>query len=257
MKSPFPGMDPYLEESGLWPDFHLSFITYCRDQLVDRLPESYDIRMEERIALVEAHWEPPKLMRPDLAVSRDAKLASSRADRGSATLVDIEPTTIPLAIIEETTESSIHILHGEDRSLVTVIELLSPSNKVSGDNVYSAKRNAILGQSVHLVELDLLVSGKRLPVRRPLPVGHYYAVIARAERRPNADVFAWTIRQPFPKIPIPLKAPDPDVILDLAAVFDLAYERGRYGRKLDYSKELTLPFGREEIEWAGQRARAG
>src|SRR5438445_4078999 len=114
MKSPFPGMDPYLEESGLWPDFHLSFITYCRDQLVDRLPETYDVRMEERIALVETPWEPPKLMRPDLTVSRDVKSGSLRVDRGGSTLLDIEPTTVPLAIIEETTESSIHILHGED-----------------------------------------------------------------------------------------------------------------------------------------------
>ena len=60
------------------------------------------------------------------------------------------------------------------------------------------------------------------------------------ERRPDCEVYAWTLRDPLPRIPIPLLALDPDVVLDLGAVFATAYERGRYVRLIDYAAPLTL-----------------
>ncbi|MFQ6042589.1 MAG: DUF4058 family protein, partial [Candidatus Poribacteria bacterium] len=41
MPSPFPGMDPYLENPVWWPDFHHSFITYARDALQPGLRPRY------------------------------------------------------------------------------------------------------------------------------------------------------------------------------------------------------------------------
>src|SRR5581483_402078 len=151
---------------------------------------------------------------------------------GVATL---ESVTIPLVIVEEPREAYIEILHRPERQLVAVLELLSPSNKTEpGRSVYLTKRNALLYQNVHLVELDLLLGGHRLPFRKALPLGDYYALVARGDRRPDCDVYAWTIRQALPTIPIPLRAPDPDVLLDLATVFSTAYERGRYRRSIHY-----------------------
>jgi hypothetical protein len=79
--------------------------------------------------------------------------------------------------------------------------------------------------------------------------------VARAERRPDCDVYAWTIRDPLPRIPIPLLAPDPDVVLDLGSVFATEYERGRYARLIDYSAPLALVKKAEDRAWAEGIAR--
>jgi hypothetical protein len=137
----------------------------------------------------------------------------------------------------------IEIYHRPDRSLVTAIEVLSPTNKAGqGYWDYRARRRKLIRQDVHLVELDLLIRGRRLPMRQALPPADFYTFVSRAARRPKCDVYAWSLRQPLPKIPIPLLAPDPDVILDIPALFAYSYERGRYSRALDYTAPLDLPL---------------
>jgi hypothetical protein len=120
-----------------------------------------------------------------------------------------------------------------------VIELLSPSNKERpGRDLYLAKRSALLVQQVHLVELDLLLGGRRLPMRRPLPKNDYFALVSRHDCRPTSDVYFWRRDDRLPKIPVPLKAPDADIELDLAAVYATAYQRGRYAKSIDYEKPI-------------------
>jgi hypothetical protein len=255
MPSPFPGVDPYLESQGFWPDFHATFINYWREALADLLPDNYEVRIDERVNLVEVPAEKVKRFEPDLAISqRGPSPAGSPAPQGVATL---EPVTIPLLIEEENRETYIEILHRPNRTLVAVLELLSPSNKEEpGRSLYLARRNALLWQSLHLVELDLLLGGRRLPLQRPLPPGDYYALIARGDRRPACEVYAWTVQQPLPAIPIPLQAPDPDVWLDLAAVFATAYERGRYARSVDYQAPPGLALTEDKRNWIWQQAQA-
>ena len=126
-------------------------------------------------------------------------------------------------------------------------------NKAGAGRVeYLDKRDALIDRPVNLVELDLLTGGRRLPMQRPMPVGDYFALVARAERRPDCDVYAWSIRQSMPLIPIPLRAPDPDVLLNLADAFTLAYQRGRYARLIDYARPLDLPLRPEDKGWAEQ-----
>ncbi len=131
MASPFPGMDPYLEDPAFWPDFHHRFIDCWCEAVADELPESYEARLDE---------------------------------------------------LEEVHETRIDILHRPERHLVGVLEMLSPTNK-SGDGFleYRAKRKAILQQSIHLVELDLLLGGSRMPLLRPLPGGDYFALVSRRQ----------------------------------------------------------------------------
>jgi hypothetical protein len=148
-------------------------------------------------------------------------------------------------------ETRIDILHRPDRSLVAVLELLSPTNKTGeGFQEYRAKRKAVLQQKVHLVEVDLLVGGTRLPHSRPLPVRDYFVYLSRADNRPYCEVHSWNVRQPLPTIPIPLKAPDADVWIDLGKVFQVTFERGRYARSLAYGAPLPAPFGQENSQWA-------
>jgi hypothetical protein len=254
MTSPFPGVDPYLESQGFWPDFHARFVNYWCDALADLLPDNYEARIDERVSLVELPPERIKLIKPDLAISqRGPSTAAATTAAGVATL---EPVTIPLVIEEEERQTFIEILRRPGRTLVAVLELLSPANKEEpGRSSYHGKRNALLRRFVHLVELDLLLGGQRLPLAKEPPLGDFYAYVARANRRPDCDVYAWDVRRPIPSIPIPLLHPDPDVLLDLAAIFKTTYERGRYARSLDYSSPPPGSLSDESRKWVQEQIR--
>ena len=253
MSSPFPGMDPYLEAQGLWPDFHSNFVNCWRELLLGSLPAEYDARLDERVYLVEMPEESARLVLPDVAVEHSE--AATPGGSGSALAVTLEPVTIPLSVVSETREVYIRILHREDQSLVAVLELLSPANKSpASQGVYLEKRAEIIRSPVHLVELDLLMAGHRLPMGKPLPPGHYYAFVSRAERRPQCEVYAWRMEQKLPVIPIPLKAPDPDLTIDLGEVFRMAWKRGRYERAIDYRKQPELPVDKDEMAWLVSQA---
>ena len=136
-----------------------------------------------------------------------------------------------------------------------MLELLSPSNKTGPDRAqYLSKRDDILRQEVHWVELDLLLGGRRLPIGGK-PAGHFYAILSRFEQRwedqPTWDVYAWSLRDHLPRLPIPLLLPDPDIFCDLSAVYAQSFERGRYARDLKYAAppEGALPEdGRRWVE---------
>ena len=222
MTSPFPGVDPYLEDQDYWREFHKAFISWTQDALAERVPDAYEVRLNERLSQID----------------------------------ESEPGPQGMFRAEEATELRIAIRRFPDRRLVTVIELLSPRDKESpGDELYSKERRALWSQRTHLVELDLLIGGKRLPMGNELLRGHYYAISSRAERRPMSDVWVWSIRDPLATIPIPLMAPDPDIPLNLAEVFNTVYQRGRFERSIDYAAPLTLPLKPEDRAWAEEIAR--
>lgn len=261
MASPFPGMDPYLESPAFWPDFHATFINCWREAIADRLPDDYEARIDERVTLVDSSFEPEqalhriKAILPDVAITRgDAGPVSSP---GTTTGL-LEPVAIPLVLEpDEVRETNIEIRHRPDRTLVAVLELLSPTNKTGlGRSEYLKKRGALLQQPVHLVELDLLVGGDRLPAARPMPPGDYFYLVARSDKRPWASVYPWKVRDRLPRVPIPLRAPDADITVDLADVFATTYERGRYFRSLGYGEAPSAPLDLTDREWAVQLAAA-
>jgi hypothetical protein len=252
MPSPFPGVDPYLESQGFWPDFHATFINYWREALAESLPDAYEVRIDERVNLVEVRPRPhSRRIEPDVAVTRrEGEGGGVAVLAAPATATTIEAVAVPLLIEEEESETYIQILHRPERSLVAVLELLSPANKEEpGLSIYRTKRNAVLRHAVHLVEVDLLRGGQRPPLAEPYPPGDYCALIARAEARPITNVYSWSIRQRLPAVPIPLLPPDPAVWVDLAAVFTLTYDRGRYARSIDWTIPPTA-VGAGDREWA-------
>jgi hypothetical protein len=256
MPSPFPGMDPYLEDPAYRSDFHGAFLYCLRDYINERLPDDYDARVDEQVHLTETSPDQIRRIEPDVAVSKARPSAPpAPASVGAATL---EPVTIPhLPIEEETHERWIEILHRPERSLVAVLELLSPANKAEpGLHRYRDERFALLMQKVHLIEIDLLLAGRRLTLRNPLPPGDYYALVSRSDRRPDCQVWAWTLRQPLPTIPLPLRAPDPDLPLDLSSVFTTTYDRGRYARFLPYGAPPAVSLPAETRDWALQQVPA-
>ncbi len=253
MTSPFPGVDPYLEAQGFWPDFHARFITYWGEALNDVLPDHYEARIDERLTLVELPAEKVKRIEPDLIIT--GRGPSPGAQAVPAGVETIEPVTVPLFIEEEARETFIEIRRRPDRTVVAVLELLSPANKEEpGRRSYLDKRNALLRKRVHLVELDLLLGGHRLPLSADYPIGNYFALISHADHRPNCNVYAWAIAQRLPNLPIPLQDPDPNVWINLAELFALNFQRGRYRRSIDYTATPTLSLSPTEREWVRQVA---
>jgi hypothetical protein len=257
MPSVFPGVDPYLEKSGRWPDFHASVVTYARDALNERLPGQYVASIDEEFKLVQLPATKKKRIRPDVAITGGRSGAGGGREPGTAAVASLEPVTRRLpARFKEVRETRVEVYHLADSRLVTVIELLSPAIKVRpGSFEYDAKRRALFYRRVNLVEIDLLLGGRRLPLDGDLPRGDYYALVARGPAMPDCSVYAWTLRMPLPTLPIPLLDPDPDVPLDLAAVVALAYDRGRYDRSIDYEAPLSLPLGPDDRTWVEERAR--
>lgn len=257
MRSPFPGMDPYLEDQGRWPDFHASTITYCRDALSDCLPDDYVAQMGEEVRVVTWQEGHDRSMRPDVAIVRHGGSGGSEQPAGGGMVATLEPIAIPFAAaVDEVRDTWIEIRRLPDERLVTAIEVLSPTNKgSSGLTEYLDKRHRLRTQGVNLVEIDLLIAGRRLPMAKPLPPGDFFTIISRASKSELGDVYAWSIQRPLPKIPIPLEDPDPDVFLDLAEVFALAYQRGRYARLINYNRPLDLPLHPQDKVWAEKVAR--
>src|SRR5438105_5991461 len=103
MKSPFPGMDPYLEHPAYWSDFHSRFINAWCEAIADALPDQYEATLGERVYLIEHEPDARKLGFPDVAVTReDAPPAASPTSSAAATLA---PVIVPLTILEGPRES--------------------------------------------------------------------------------------------------------------------------------------------------------
>jgi hypothetical protein len=163
---------------------------------------------------------------------------------------------LALEDLDEVRQRWIEIRRLPDRSLVTVVEILSPTNKIGlGRTEYVEKRNQWIRQPVNLVEIDLLLGGHRMPMGRTLPPADYFSFVSRTSRRPDCDVYAWPIRRALPIIPIPLSDPDHDVSLNLGAVFAQTYDDAPYGDSIDYKAPLDLPLSADDRCWAEEQAR--
>jgi Protein of unknown function (DUF4058) len=259
MAGPFPGMDPYIEYQGNWQDFHNRLVAEMCNVLGVRLPEDYVARVDERIEVVGFDGPEPTSDKPDVLVARGERLSSPGRPTGGAAPAAIEPVFIEVSDHdpEEIRHTWLEIRRLPDLALVTVVEVLSPSNKAwPGREMYLKKREDLHARKITLVEIDLLLGRLRVPMKQPLRGGHYFAIVARSATLPTAEVYRWTLRDHLPSIPIPLRAPDPDVSIDLQELVDRVYEFGRYRRTLRYDEKLTeaIPLNLEDRTWAEQAA---
>jgi uncharacterized protein DUF4058 len=252
MPAPFPGIDPFIEGQA-WSDFHLTMISEVRAALIPLVRPRYIVRVEERVYLDEQAEDEIELIEPDVFVAEEREPTSDRGGAATGVAVAPEPVIVSLPMSAQRRQRFLALRDRESLRLVTVIEILSPTNERSGGDgrrQYLEKRKELLQSAVNLIELDLLRGGRRPPVVGRLPEGDYYATVARAPRRPRAEVYAWTIRQPLPSVPVPLSESDPDVVLDLQAIFTMAYDRAGYDYSLDYHRPVVPPLGEADAGWA-------
>ena len=250
MPSPFPGMDPFIENQ-IWEDFHHEMISEIRAALVPQARPRYTVRVEERM-YIEHYLEQRAAIRPDVAVIARETMTAYQT-------VSAHVTDLTLPIPETIIETFLVLRERESGEVVTVIEVVSPANKRAGSDgrrEYLAKRESILQSAAHLVELDLLRGGERLPTIEPLPAADYYAFISRARHRPTVQVYSWSLRAPLPTLPIPLDNNDPDLTLHLQEIFARVYDRAGYDCSLDYKCSIQPPLAQADADWITARLQA-
>jgi hypothetical protein len=250
-------MDPYLESH--WGDVHHSLITYARDQLQTVLPPDLRARVEERVC-VESTEGVARSLYPDLRiVERErGKRPFGLLSSGPAVA---EPLLIPLD--EPATEGFIEIREaGSGNRVITVVEVLSLSNKLPGEgqDKYLQKRREFKAAGVSLVEIDLLRTGKRLlPVPQSrLPASHrttYQAWVSRGWQPLLVAVYRMPLRARLPVLSIPLRETDADVPLDLQALLEQCYRNGGYEDDLDYTLPPEPPLDPDDARWAAALLR--
>jgi hypothetical protein len=248
MPSPFPGMNPYLEQRDAWHEFHEGFVNRAGDALEVQIGEHYIVKTDSHIYLEDESEDSRRLIgRHDVGIvtAQNPLTAAS----GASVLAPMH-VQAPVEEVEE--ESFLEIRDREHRQLITVIELLSPANKRPGENrdQYLAKRRYLLRSTSHLVEIDLLRGWPRMPLV-PAPQCDYCTIVSRFEDRPKMDCWPLLLRDPLPRIPVPLRAPDPDVFLDLQELLQQIYDAKGF-RKYIYRTPPDPPLSPEDAEWAKQ-----
>jgi hypothetical protein len=256
MPSPFPGMDPYLERPSLWPDVHHEFISQIRAKLNPQLLPNYVTQIETRVYVVRDEDPAHKQFVADVSVEKPTK-TERRREPESEVLV-AEPVVFPFLIEIEIEEARIEIKDRRKNTLVTVIEVLSPTNKdrrSEGRENFLANGREILAAPVHWVEIDLLRQGE--PSIHPLvPPSDYRVYLSRADDRQHTRGWLFSVRQALPIIGIPLGKKDPDVSLNLGTVLNDVYDQAGYGYLVDYSRPADPPLKAADAKWARQLLRS-
>ena len=264
--NPFPGMNPYLENPGLWPDVHNSVIVGLRTLLARQLRPEYRVTTVERVYVMT---EPGGngsggsggngVRIPDVAV-----LTAAAPDAAGNALRPMparskDAIAVQLPATELLKERYLEVRRVDNRQVVAIIELLSPTNKGGdGRREYLAKRAATLYSPTHLVEIDLLRAGRRMPVIGPAPAeAHYRILVANARRsEPVADLYAFGIRQAIPDFIMPLAQEDEGIAVNLNSVVNSVYADGSYDLDIDYGQDPPEPpLSDDDRAWVEQLLR--
>jgi hypothetical protein len=246
---PFPGMDPYLEHPVLWEGVHARLIVAIANQLQPRLDPRYVASVEERVFV-----EGPQRRIPDVWVQKVGEPAGDRAvpeaDADTAVILEVEDL--------EVRQTRVEILDlNNNMKLVTLIEVVSPTNKAAGPGraSYVRKQRETLARDCHLLEIDLLRRGRHvlsIPAWRlqPLRTYDYLVCVSRWTDRHRFELYPRPLRERLPRIKVPLAEPDPDVLLDVQAALDQVYNDGRYMLRVRYGEPCEPALGAADQHWA-------
>jgi hypothetical protein len=227
-------------------------MTAICDQLTAQLSARYSVDIEQRVYILTP-GEARKYIVPDVFVVQPPSTA------GTATLAGVitPPTLVDPMIDMEVRERYIQIVDSSDQTVVTTIEILSPFNKQSdspGRQAFIGKRDTVMSSPVHWIEIDLLRGGERPP--EVADKSDYYVLLKRGGVWGPFEVWYTDLRDRLPIIAVPLHASDEDSPLDLQAMLDGIYQRGRYFEKLDYGKTPPPPRLRPaDLAWAKERVQ--
>lgn len=252
MKSPFSGMDPYLEQH--WGDVRTRLISYIADALQPQLSEDLIARMEEQV-FIEDEGE-DHIRKPDVHVVEESTTWTSRSGQASTAVLDAPIMLEPITDLEP--QRNILIRDAGGNRVITAIEVLSPWNKIPGKlrDAYLAKRQEYIAGGANLVEIDLVRAGDYTQmlggfgVPRKALTPYRVTVTETGQDRPYHYPIA--LQSKLPTIKVPLRLNETPAKLILQELIEKAYEMGRYNR-IDYSRECIPRLSDAEADWvAGQ-----
>ncbi len=216
MPSPFPGMDPYLEDEALWPVFHHQLIMSLYQILLPGLVDRYRARVNQRHYITER-------------------------ERGGS------------VVREEHHEDYIEIRQRSDGRLITLVDVVSPANKLTpgGRSVYLEARREGKNANANLVELDLLLQGQPTleHSRDGLPDWDYAVTVTRSTYPERYEIYTATLQKKLPRFRLPLASDDRDTVLDLHTAFTRCYDQGGFAAKIDYARDPSVPLDEEDRRW--------
>ncbi|MEB3215981.1 MAG: DUF4058 family protein [Nostocales cyanobacterium 94392] len=249
MSYPFPGMNPYLEHPALWQKIHKRLIVAIADSLSPQLRPKYIVDIEERV-YQNIDDDSVLVGIPDVAVKTSQTAIKSNTGIAVAAPV-VTPLTVNLPMPETVRESYLEVRDVATKEVVTVIEVLSPKNKRSGEGrkTYDKKRLQVLGSSSHLVEIDLLRDGKPMTILDNHIQSDYSILVSRFEKRPKADLYAFNLTQNIPTFYLPLLEGDKEPLVNLQDLINGIYHRASYDLVIDYSQEPVPELSEENKVW--------
>jgi hypothetical protein len=259
MPSPFPGMDPYLEDPTFWQGLPTTLLTAIRAAITPMLPPGLYAELEQHIWFREEDQLPDteasrvKSVKPDVYILEGPKTAAKRPKSSAAVCTPPTYTAILPKIVREVGNHTVRIRDIRDRKVVTAIELLSPSNKYAGADRdrYLLKRDEFIANGTNMVEIDLLRSGNRLPIG-PIPDGDYYVYVTDGAYYDRVAIWVFTVREDMPSFQIPLTQKHKPLVLALRPCFDRAYDEANYGPQIDYSLPPVPPLRSTDAAWAAE-----
>jgi hypothetical protein len=215
MKPPFPGMDPYLEDPALWPEFHRRLVACLLQFLLPRSDERYRCTIKQR---------------------RYAVATLSGAEEHEEDFIEIRERS-------------------DDRlvTLLDVVSPANKST-VEGRQAVQEQRHQARSSGASLVDIDLVLQGQPIIEysRDGLPKWDYAVTVTRASHPERFEIYIATLQKRLPRFRLPLTSDDRDAVVDLSAVFARCYDQGDYLGRIDYSREPTVPLDEENNRWLGE-----
>ena len=252
MQPVFTGMNPYLEQPELWSEVHFGLISALARSLNPVLIPKYRAAVEKRV-----YSDSLLVGIPDVTVFQSNPKVGSAVTQTVTVQALSQPVTVTLPVIEEIREHYLEIRQVGTGQVISVIEILSPKNKRPGEGreQYSAKRSNILSSRSHLVEIDLLRAGEPQPMSSGI-ASDYRILVSRAGKRPQAELYAFNLRQPIPLFALPLESGDPEPVIDLNMRLAEVYDEAALDLVIDYGQPPLPAVAHEDWQWIQTLSRA-
>ena len=247
MKTPFPGMDPYLEHRALWPDVHNRLITALADTLTPLVAPDYYVGVESRTYVMRPDSD-HFLGRPDISIVSPIDTLPRQTAAHPAN--DVAVLEVDLDVGEEISHYYLEIRSVRNDLLITVIELLSPVNKSDprGRMEYLNKRAEVLLSRTSLVEIDLLRAGEPMPIQQTV-TSDYRILVNRGWKRNKASLYVFNLPAAIPAFPLPLQQHEAEPLIPLNEVVHDLYSRARFDLRIDYSEPPPPPLTDKQTAW--------
>jgi hypothetical protein len=209
-------MDPYLENDELWPSFHHQLVTCLYQILLPGLVDRYRARIGQRRYVTE-----------------------------QALFISV--------VRQEREEEYIEIRQRGEGRLVTLVDVVSPSNKTTstGRTAYLTTRQESKLAGANLVEIDLVLQGQAMLdyPREALPDWNYAVTVTRSIRPERFEVYTATLDKRLPRFKLPLASDDRDTWMDLCAAFTRCYDQSGFAAKIDYQRDPSTTLSPAERTW--------